>query len=331
MFENRHIFNGKINGQTVNDFSLDYTCTDLDSRLDYLLNILDAVKDNSGRNFFEVYFDDYYKVIASSEDKLSEEIKVCKRLEFMADYLLRSTEVRASRKNEDTKYHFFVNKEEFIKRTKYEMSSDSIGSSSETRELAFLLPKSRPAVKKEKIQVITKADLERADNVGQILREYQKFLELVNQSVNDGHIAKRRGSDIKGKVNEDMLRVKDQLLGVFGYILRNPITDSTCPDWDVFDYTDIEQIKLALAINRDLDPNDDLSHIIMDLDMAINDLIKSKKLTERQIHILNLYREGNSFAEIGVITNTTTVNCFKTIKTIAKKIAGYYKEKIGDA
>ena len=327
MFENRHIFNGRINGQSVNDFTLNYSFSGLDDRLDYLYNILDLVKDKSGRNFFEAYFDVYYKVDATSEDNLAEKNNICRRLELMADYLLRSTEIRALRKSEETKYYFYVNREEFLKRTKLEVTSDNVSLIGESNQIDFLLPKSKPVVKKEKIQKITKEDYERNDEVGRILREYQTYIDLINDSINSGVIAKRRGAVIKGLVSDDMLKVKDQLLGVFGYNMRNLLVDSTCPDWDKFDYTNLEHLKIALNISKELDPNDDLSHIIMDLDMAIKELIKNKKLTARQLEILTLYRQGYCFTEIAKEINTTTVNTYKTIKTIIRKIAKHYEDK----
>lgn len=328
MFDNRHIFNGRINGQSVHDFTLDYSFDNLDKRLDYLINILDAIKDDSGRNFFEAYFDNYYKVIASMDDNLSENNNICKRLELMADYLLRSTEVRLARKNEETKYRFYVNKEEFLKRTNLEVSSDLVqymGNGSQY--MAFLLPKAKKAAKKEKIQKILPKDLDRDDYLGDVLRDYQTFLDLINDNVAKGNMRKRRASAIKGKVNDDMLKSKDMLLGVFGYLLRNPLAESTCPDWDRFDYTNIDHIKIALNMDRDLDPNDDLSHIILDLKIAIKELVKAKKLTNRQIEILTLYRQGLGFTEIGKILNTSNVNIYKTIKTISKKITKYYQNK----
>ena len=318
-------FNGKINKQSLNDFTLDYSTNAVDDRLKHLNKELHKIKDSQGRNYFETYIDEYFKVNVSSEDNLSEKINVFKKLEVMADYLLRSTEVRAERKSNETKYYFYVNRDEFLKRTKSELNISTISDIEQDAVMHFLSTKNKSNTKKEKIQKISRQDFLKGDYLSQILSEYNKMLELLNNSI--GKINKRKVDVLKGAVKDDMLRVKDSLNGVFGYTLRNPLPDSTAPSWEKFDFTNVEHVRLALNIKRNLDPNDDLSHIILSLKDTIEQLWIVDIITQRQKQLLDLYQDGYTCTEIAKEFDITTVTVHKAMKSIAKKITEFYKFK----
>lgn len=318
-------FNGKINKQTLNDFTFDYTTKSVNARLIHLNNELDRIKDGHGRNFFEIYTDEYYKMHLSKDDNLSEKINVFKKLEKMSDYLLRSTEVRAERKAQETRYYFYVNRDEFLKKTKSELNISSISDVEQDAVIHFLSTKHKSNTKKEKIQKITKDDLLKSDYLSQILNEYNEMLELLNKSIET--LNKKKVDTLKAGIKDDMLRSKDSLNGVFGYNLRNPLTDSTVPSWEKFDFTNTEHVRLALNINRILEPNDDLSHIIYSLKDAVEQLYIVEIITPRQKELLSLYQKGYTITEIAKEFNISAVAVHNAITSVSKKITTFYKFK----
>lgn len=326
-FENRHIFNGKINNQSVNDFNVDYTKDSVEDRLTIVEEQLNMVKDKFKRNFFEIYFDDFYLCHVKTTDALAEKINICKKLELMADYILRSIEVRQERKDKEYKYYFYVNRDEFIKRTANEGAILGLTDRDEELVMHFLSTAQKRNPKKEKKQKIERKDIMRNDELGKILSEYQLFIEKLTEDINNGHMRKRKADKMKGAVVGDMIQTKDSLLGVWGYNMKNLIKDSTVPSWDMFDYTNENHIKYAIAMHRDeIDPSDDLSHIILDMELITKKLHKEKTITDRQYEILTYLKQGYSYQDIGDELGITRMAIYNSVKAISKNIAKHYQK-----
>ena len=325
-FSLRHIFAGDINNHSLKDFELDYNVSDIDSRMKLIKTELNKYLDEYGRNFFETFFDEHYKVNITEEDKLSSEINVCKKLEVFADYLLRSTEVRMERKADETKYYFFVNKEEFLKRTKKETALSGFSDLGQDKVIYFLCNKQGSKIKKSKEQKIFKEDFKGDSDLAIILNEYKNFIDLLNDSVGKT-ISKRRADVLKGQVNQDMIHIKNCLCGTFDF--QNALPDTTVPEWDKFDYSNPEHIRLALYINKEFDMNDEVSFILMDLDIITKKLHKQDILTDRQFEVLSYLKLGYNTTEIAKELNVAVVTIHKIIKSMAKKIANYYKKLEG--
>lgn len=323
-FETRHLFNAKINKQVLGDFNVDYTLTKLEDRKDYIDKLIGDVRDEFKRNFFEVYFDEFYKPNLNMYQKLSDKINVCLKLERLADYLLGSFEVRQERKKEITKYYFYVNKEEFISRTRRESLFTKEGIEEQDNAIHFLLNVHMRNPKKSKAQKIFMEDFKKDDEAAKVLNEYKIFLDILNDLQKEGNYSKKRISAMKGTILEDMIRVKTALRGTFGEHLKNPLKESTEPSWEKFDYTNIEHIKNALKVSKEFDPNDDLSYIVLDLDMTVNKLYKEGIIKPKQIQLLKLLKDGYSYSEAGQVIGLAKTSVFHSLDSIAKKIAKYY-------
>lgn len=326
-FETRHLFNAKINKQVLADFNVDFTLTSLKDRKDYIDDLISNVRDDYKRNYFEVFFDEFYKPNLNMYESLSDKINVCLKLERLADYLLGSFEVRQERKKNVTKYYFYMNKEEFLSRTKKESLMSKEGIEEQENTIHFLLNNHTRNPKKSKAQRILAEDFKKGDEAARILNEYQIFLDILNKAQEKGDYSKKRISAIKGTILEDMIRVKTALRGTFGEHLKNPIKDSTEPSWEMFDYTNFEHIKNALKINRELDPNDDLSHIVLDLELTIEELALVNIIKPKQVALIKLLKEGYSYTEIGQEIGLAKTSVFHSLDSISKKIAKYYKFK----
>lgn len=328
-FENRHLFNGNINNKTVYDIKgkLDFTVNNLEERKKRVDEIL-SDKDETGRNFFETYFDEHYKAELNQSDALSENNNVCKTLEQMADYLLGSVEIREERKSGEQQYRFYMDRNEFNKVINREQSLNGkcdaaqlkTGiSGSEDTVIHYLLQKSN--YKKAKKQTITKSDLEKDDFCGEVLRAYQEYNDLLTDKLNnaDGNGYKLR--QIKGQIKQDMLYTKDSLNGVFGYKLRNELVESTVPCWDDFSWHNPEHVKALIYIQKEFKIDDDVSWLLYDLDMLIK---KADGIfSDRELEVYNMIRVGYKNVEIAKMLELTTARVTQLSIAIAEKISKF--------
>lgn len=333
-FYNRHILHGKLNDESLNKYrNLDYNENSLDNRLNYINNLLNSKFDDEGRNFFEIYFDEKYKCELSQGEELSEKNNVCQTLEKMTNYLLGSTEMRKLRNEERQKYFFYVDRDEFKKRTCKESSlnkmidSQNKNNSNQDNAIHFLL-NTNHNYKKSKGQVITKEDLKENTKTGEVLRDYNKYLEFVTNEIKNP--TKYKGmrnklTKIKNGVSQDMLLSKTMLNGTFGERLRNQITETTpCVDWDEFSWCDSNQVKeLLLLSSREFDFGSDLYHLLLDFKIIINEMFNMKLFTNQEIKVIKLIIKGYNQTEISEVLNVTRQRVNFIIKKISKDICDY--------
>ena len=187
--------------------------------------------------------------------------------------------------------------------------------------------------KKAKDQKITATDLKRSDYLGEVLRDYQTYIDVLNTS----NMQVYRRNRLKGEVQRDMILSKDALLRVHGYNLRY-FSESTKPNLEVFDFADFNQLKgYSLRVPEDIkdknhanidgllrmkfngDFQNDFQCILYDLDI----LIEKTKLTERERECLNYFRNGLTNTKTGDIIGISkqAVNQFidSAIKKVNKK------------
>ena len=345
-FENRHIFKGKINGIKLSDFreGLDYKKTKLEDRK----NIVEKLIEEKGM-FFEEYFDNHYKAELNQNDELAENNNVCATLEMMADYLLGADEVRSERKNKQ-EYRFYRDKTEFKLRTKKEESLngklqfasskvDTDKADNDERVIDFLL-KSGENSKKSKAQKIFKKDLEEDSYCGEVLREYQCFIDDIERKLKDIKINKNN-SPYKGKrylltkakkdLHYDMIYCKTHLRGTFGEKLKCPLQESTCPDWDKFDWHEKSHIKALLFMQCEYEPQEDLAYMILDLEHIIKELkkevynneLKKISFTNNEVIVVDYVRRGYSITEIKNIMRVSQQRVSQIVDNIVMKIQEY--------
>lgn len=316
-FTSQQNFLASIDGTTANELNrvMDRTLDNYEERKACIEDTLE------GTTFFEEYFTDYYNVNASQNDYLSLENNVCKVLENYASYLLNSKDID----DEETEvYKFYYDESEFMRAINKDVKYDDKG-----QEVIDFLLANQSNYKKAKDQKITAADLNRNDVVGEVLRDYQSYVDLLNNS----NMQAYRRNRLKGEVQRDMILSKDALLRVHGYNLRY-FSESTKPNLEVFDFVDFNQLKgysvdgvdphyskvdglLRMKFNGDF--QNDFQCILYDLDI----LIEKTKLTDREKECLNYFRNGLTNTKIGSILNiaesTTRENIDRAIKKVNKK------------
>ena len=316
-FTSQQNFLASIDGVTANELNrvMDRTLDNYEERKKCIESTLE------GTSFFEEYFTNYYNVNASQNDYLSLENNVCKVLENYASYLLNSKDIDDE---ETQQYKFYYDESEFMRAINKDIKYDDKG-----QEVIDFLLANQSNYKKAKDQKITAADLNRNDVVGEVLRDYQSYIDLLNNS----NMQAYRRNRLKGEVQRDMILSKDALLRVHGYNLRY-FSESTKPNLEVLDYADFNQLKgytfedmearhakvdglLRMKFNGDF--QNDFQCILYDLEI----LIEKTKLTDREKECLNYFRNGLTNTKIGDILdirhNTVSETIDRAIKKVNKK------------
>src|SRR5699024_2442323 len=313
-FTSQQNFLASIDGTTANELNrvMDRTLDNYEERKKCIESTLE------GTSFFEEYFTNYYNVNASQNDYLSLENNVCKVLENYASYLLNSKDIDDE---ESQQYKFYYDESEFMRAINKDIKYDDKG-----QEVIDFLLANQSNYKKAKDQKITAADLNRNDVVGEVLRDYQSYVDLLNNS----NMQAYRRNRLKGEVQRDMILAKDALLRVHGYNLRY-FSESTKSDLEVLDFADFNQLKeysvdgddlhyskvdglLRMKFNGDF--QNDFQCILYDLDI----LIEKTKLTDRERECLNYFRNGLTNVKIGDIINITSQSVDQSIDSAIKKV-----------
>ena len=313
-FTSQQNFLASIDGVTANELNrvMDRTLDNYEERKKCIESTLE------GTSFFEEYFTDYYNVNASQNDYLSLENNVCKVLENYASYLLNSKDIDDE---ESQQYKFYYDESTFRRAVNKDMKYDD-----KSPEVIDFLLANQSNYKKAKDQKITSSDLKRNDYLGDVLRDYQTYIDVLNNSNMQAYKRNR----LKGEVQRDMILSKDALLRVHGYQLRY-FSESTKPNLELFDFADFNQLKgytvegvdphytkvdglLRMKFNGDF--QNDFQCILYDLDI----LIKKTKLTERERECLNYFRNGLTNVKIGDIIGVDEKSIRRSIDSAIKKV-----------
>jgi hypothetical protein len=300
---------------------------DINSKIDYnkskLQDRKQVVDEILETGFFEDYFDDRFKVNLNASDGLSEHDSACNSLERLANYLLNSDEVKEDKKSDDFEYKFYSDEEAFQKAVNKEPKIDGMASSVEKENVIHFLKKENRNFKKSKDQVITKKDLARNDELGQILREYTDYLEKITHELNnfgESKLSRFKLSEISGSISNDMIQTKDMLLGVFGY--KTNAEESTVIDWEQVDFSNGQHAKALLYMKPGRRSDEDLQYLIDDFDK----LFREARPTNLQNDIVELMRENKGPTEIGDELGIPKQNVTKNIDMLVKRITKLAKQ-----
>lgn len=293
---------------------IDYKQTGLDDRKQVIEDIL---KKHDG-DLVE-YFDNQFNPNLNGKDRLLSEDGVCRSLETMANYLLNADEIKKEKTEEDYQYVFHTDEQYFNKKINRENSLEGMSSDSNEDTVIHFLIRSKKNYKTAKTQAITKRDLKREDEAGIVLADYAAALEQIShrlkrenlESTGQRYLLTR----MSGQIKTDMIIVKDQLLGTFGYN-SNP-TESTEYNLEIVDLTNVKHVEALMRTHCDFEPDSDLAYLVM----AFEELAGETLLTPRERITLSLIREGVKNVEIAEEFAITPQRLGAIVTTIAKKIA----------
>ena len=328
-FDNRHLFSGEINGQTLGDFrKLNYKENSLEKRLQLVNEKLESSKDENGLNFFENYTLKHYKDKLNSSDELSEKNEVFKTLENMANYLLGSEEIREIRKKEKQQYKFYIDETEFRLRTNKEQLFENVANDNDIKAenvIHFLLSKYNENYKLGSSISVTAKDIHEKDFCGDILYQYHQLLTHVDKQI------KNPDEEYKGKryiltkakrdLIDDMTLVKTQLKGIIKP--KHLLKDSTVTEWDCFNWGNRKHVKELIYIQTGFHPENEISFIIMDLKTLVQEMKQEGKLSKSEIKVYNLIRQGYKNNEIAEKLNVRRTYISNTVAVIVKKISNF--------
>jgi hypothetical protein len=324
-------FVGRLSGKTVEELNrgLDYQKVHLKDRMEVVEGVL------AESEFYEEYFSDYFKANITSQEALSEDVNVCRSLSRMADYILNSKEVKEEEDKEVVKHVFYTDEKYFKRKVGKEIGiSDLVGATGVTNEEQVIHFLKRPEQnhRKEKIQKIVDEDLKRTDFLGQVLNDYKRLSDYLSAELKSKDYKHNRYilSRVKGQTESDMIYCKDVLSGVFAYKPKN-VSESTEPDYDIFDFTDKDQL-LGKLISSDSSGNLKVKGLLYfkpqplingDFALVLHDLgetIKKANLTEREKYVLSEIQDGSPNIKISHDLQIAKMEVTRIIERIAKKV-----------
>ncbi|PHA62881.1 response regulator transcription factor [Bacillus wiedmannii] len=344
-FSTQQSFVGVLDGTDVTTLNkkINYKKTKLEERKQVVEEIV------HGTDFYNQYFSSYFKANINAGDSLSHNVNVCKSLERMANYLLNSEEIKKEEDESITQYVFHSDPKYFQKKVERDASLEGMGealSNGHYDAVIHFLKREGKNHKVGKDQLIKVEDIERPDELGQILKSYHEFRDYLTEELTKKKSKHNRYllTKAKGQVDHDMKYIKDYFLRIFGYDLKS-FSESTNYDLDVFDFTNELHLKGAiiesesgkpivakglLYFQPSIDPNSDFDHILWDLQNTID----KAGLTEEEKFVLEGIRSGWTQEEIAQDLNTYQKKISRTIDVIARKVSrvgNKYDAKRGEA
>ena len=298
-----------------------------------------------GNRFYQEYFDKYCDPGITNSDMLLSDSNVVQSLESMANYILAKDD-----EYNKTESSYFVSEHELDRKMRREDEFDNTGTSlivdkDETVSI-YEEAKSNQNFKKSKTQTIKPSDLERNDELGSILRDYNIFINLIsNYTKKDKVTGETKKINKKANlytyskqhssIKDDMIICKDSLMKTHGYNLKY-FSESTQPNYDMIDLTNVDHLlggwveysdgkvrsNGLLSFKPTDDYQDDFNCIIVD----VQNLIDNCDLNNFQMDVISLYQEGLKPSDIERELNTTRKKVRVALDTVAKKVSKKAKE-----
>lgn len=332
-------FKGTLAGITVEELKgLDYNKEKLIDRMEEVLNKLDKVEPFFNEYFFHDEEDEnsreYYKCSPNTTDELSEDINICKIIQSYGSYILNSKDLPREKQQE----YSILTEEEFEKQLLKEMATDFKVDASVVLDCR---PKNDYTNLDHKI---TKKDLyphlqnnkygvrEKDKELARVLNCYETFREYLREEMRKlkagepTEMTLYKLKNLLGGLAGDVIDAKKMILGVKAPAKRLG-DESPMNDYSTLDYSNPEHIKHILKfckITKSPRPDDMMSHIGYDMHVAINKLVKGKKLDKIDLEIIECYNAGyvvrDIAKEIDRLPNVVTQRLDKICRRIANVI-----------
>ena len=309
-------FFGEIDGATLKDLGkLDVSKTSLEDRKKCLSDQLDST------NYFVDYLSQFYKVNINSNEALSEDVDIFKRLEQMATYLLKSDESKAIDQTEKKVYVFHNRRERFSNYMNRESVSMNQNGKSinivDSDNIVHALMAKKKNSRKPKIQKILPQDLKRKDIVGEVLRDYQVFLDHIERKLHEEQDKNwRKYSRQRYLVQQDMIDAKNMLSGVWGFNIS--VSESHVPDLNIFDFTDYDTVRYLLDYPC---PSVDFEEEMWIVWQDFMETVKKAGLTKEEAKIVCCLQQNWRIQEISDELGIKYASLYQTvIPRIVKKI-----------
>lgn len=253
--------------KNLNELKLDYTIQLDEDRMKNIENILEENE--------ELFLDFYNYEKIKNNNITSDNNLVMKKLEQMADYLIRSYNLSEKKLKEKNK------KEKNIETVYYEEDKNNKLKSN------YRLPK-KQTVTFEELDELEKV----APNIKDYYAFYQKCCNVLSQK-NYNYFWKYF-SKAKHQLMDDMCLYKDSALGVWGYNIK-PTNETSKIDWDIVDLNDYNTILYFIKNGYEIkNMNDNLHDIYIDFE----NILYKIQYTKSEKIILEMLYKGYKYKEI---------------------------------
>lgn len=339
-------FRGIIDGKTIWDYynKLDYKVEKLNKRLDNVANVLNIDEYCVSNDLFwqEIWDMGICKSGLNTTDDLWSETNVAKCLESMGTYLLAKhpRELKDVIKVYDD-YNLF-------KRILKE--KELVGKYGEKTDDEMIVFRTKKNYKLAPNESVSSKDKEKYKEL-QAYDEFKKYLLSLTYSGKDTDLKKKSDNDRKELlkrindrsnngyeinnatlyrmikkqiplVEDDMLMVKNSKERPIKW--KSPLRDSVSEiDWSYLDMFDPNHVKALLQVRKDIDAYDD---ILLDVD----DLINKTELSEKQMEILDMWRDDKTQQFIADTLGICQSNLKKQLDKIVRKIIDTYEREYAE-
>ena len=303
-------FSGELKGIKVEDLKgLDFNVETIQGRLQEVRNKLDKVAP-----FFDEYFfskedvdgedkREYYKYNPTTTDELSEDINICKQVQSYGSYILNSKDLPRDKQIEYT----ILSEDEFKKQLLKEMATDF-------KSDASIVLDTRPTNDYKNLDLkITKKDMfpelqnnkygvrDKDKELASILNDYETLREHLRdemakiKSGEGSYLTLYQIKSMLATIMADMYDAKRMVLGMKAPAKRLG-DESPYNDFSTLDYNNPEHIKHCLkfcTITETPRPDDMVSHIGYDLNIAIRTLVKKHMIDKVDVEIIECYNSGS--------------------------------------
>lgn len=333
-FKNQLNFQSEIDGKVINDLYRSLNDNRFLNKYEDRKKLVQELSEEWDI-FLNEYFENHCDVSINTNDFLISETNICKAIESLGTFLLRSDDLPGGKTSKgdnpfyDEEYlKQKINREKgFFGDDEDRRSEENVSNEDEILEL------NKSNYKLEKKQEIKPSDLKRDDDLGKVLSDYNEMLKSISLKLKEGKTDNKRYIFTRQKqlIKDDMLLTKDLLLHVHGYKLRY-FDESTKPNYDLIDFKN-EKHLLGKKIQYDNQGSycrgllyfktDDLN-LSKDFDCILYDLqniIDKTNLTNDEVETLDMIRYNYSKEDIAYELNTYPRKVYRLIENIGKKIS----------
>lgn len=213
---------------------LDYTIDSIDDRMKKVDQIIEQHDSE-----LVSYFDEYYNPSLKQSSNLSEQDRMCRQLERMADYLLYAD--NKEKRNQNHEELHIVSNNDDDKNKKKEVLSNELTSIEESGKKVIHQHKLYRKVK------VTKEDREQYPELADTGRLIERLNKLINTGIDSkgNPIDKDEMKKLKWyriEIQKDEVAMKEMLKGYIRFKRLSP--ESADEDFSRFNFTDIEQVKI---------------------------------------------------------------------------------------
>ena len=359
---NNNNFNGKLEGKSAYEYYQaikGFKKQNVKETIEFIREVIGSEFIND-REFVHPFFEKVFvqdgerneweggiKLLLSTSDSLYSDSNIAKLLECMGTMIIES---ERKRDNPDKYIKVFKSSEMFAKAIDEQNAMLQIVNSSPTGRYAKITGRNNLFVlanqmnyKMEKRRVkLNDKDLEELDKEFackyplvhdyyitylQYKEEIEKYRNMIKEGKVFSNVEKYKYKNAKKHVKTlkndflDAIEKKERPI-----VFKAPLPDSGNPEWDMFDETDPEHIKAALRVNRGNDMQDELSVIIRDLEITVDQC----EWTDRQKRILELLKTDIPLIQIAKEVKLNSSDFNKEYNRICKRIVDKNYEKIED-